>query len=114
MTIAFKDTLNGLAAAPFPRRDILRTMDGGGTWTSLPPFPASVRSLEYIPGTENTYIATSFIDQYLAYTLDGGETWTFAKDVAGFSSVAFINRSCLKFWKEFEKQLQRVKFENPI
>ena len=96
-TLAFSDTLNGLAVVSIqgfsPRFStiILRTADGGQTWTALPPFVKPIFSLEYVPGTENTFIAGGRADQFLAYTLDGGETWIFAPDIAPFDGIDFVS-----------------------
>lgn len=95
-TLAFRDTLYGLATAPldenfdsqFPA-PLLRTSDGGETWETLPPFPNPVRALAFVPGTENTFTAASFSDQYFAYSLNGGESWVFAEDIHPYRAIAF-------------------------
>ncbi|MEM6631255.1 MAG: YCF48-related protein [Bacteroidota bacterium] len=98
-TLAFKDSLNGMAALDLPGFSfpftlmIAQTSDGGNTWSLLPPFAARVSSLEYIPGTENSYMASGRFAQFAAYTNDGGNSWVYLPDVAEFDGIDFINPS---------------------
>ena len=97
-SIAFSDSLNGLATVPrnnnfvfklFPSI-ILRTSDGGRSWNSIP-FIRPLHNLTFIPGTDQGFVATTFEDQFLAYTLDGGESWTLTDQVAQFGPINFLD-----------------------
>ena len=103
-TIAFKDTLNGLALSPYFFNsgfnvpiDVLRTVDGGQTWENLNDGPSAFQyydltNLAYVPNTANTYVATSnFWDNLAMYTLDGGVTWAVFPDVVPFGAIDFLN-----------------------
>lgn len=88
--IAFKDALNGLAVSPFDQNNnsvstLIQTNDGGATWTEVD-FPLSngviqLYTIEYIPGTEGSYIVSNgdlqiAPDQvFFAFTNDDGATW---------------------------------------
>ncbi|MEM7510808.1 MAG: T9SS type A sorting domain-containing protein, partial [Bacteroidota bacterium] len=97
-TLAFQDEDNGIAGIPFntqtgPRfvENLFRTTDGGDTWEALPPFLNYHTVIEYVPGTESTYIIGSDWDQYLAYTTDGGDSWITFRDIGSFDAIDFAN-----------------------
>ena len=99
LTIAFKDSLSGMAALSRPGFNppfsvtIMKTSDGGLTWTPLPPFVAPITSLEYIEGSENSFMAGGRFAQFAAYTQDGGNTWVYIPDVGLFDGIDFISPS---------------------
>ena len=77
-SIAFKDARNGVAVI-YPRGSSFTT-DGGETWSSYQAFPFTyeVAQVEYIPGTEGTYIAGNGslqVQSRLCVTHDGGSSW---------------------------------------
>ncbi|NBC09070.1 MAG: T9SS type A sorting domain-containing protein [Bacteroidetes bacterium] len=77
-SIAFKDAQNGVAVI-FPKGSSVTT-DGGETWSSYQPFPFEYRvaQVEYIPGSEGTYLAgNGFLgnSDTLGVSYDDGMTW---------------------------------------
>jgi hypothetical protein len=88
-SVAFKDSLNGFAVNVFGRTPgvsrLAATTDGGVTWTmrNRPFSSPSMTYISYVPGTEGTYIVTSWANIGLdvatlpgsAITMDGGDTW---------------------------------------
>jgi len=99
-SISFRDSLNGLAVSgqnqfggpAFAR--FYSTSDGGLTWQLLPPFPFPYfsSSVQYVPGSENSYVATSgFFDYATFITHDGGNTWEILDDVHAFGAIAFLS-----------------------
>lgn len=82
LSVAFKDTLNGMANAYTTQRNIITTKDGGKTWQRLSGNINSVGviNLAYVPGTDNTYIGGPDIyepigNRISAYTTDFGNSW---------------------------------------
>jgi len=93
-SLAFKDTLNGLAIGS--QRTLFRTEDGGKTWVISPStgFPYALQSIAFVPGTKNSYIATStFTDFAMIYTNDGGATWQEIPDVNALGVIEFSSPS---------------------
>src|SRR5262245_57676850 len=107
--IAFWDPRNGVAFSdPVDGKlVIIRTTDGGATWTEVPPsaipaavngeaaFAASGTSI-VVQGTRNAWIGTGGGAARVFRTTDGGMTWTVAPtpiisggSAAGIFSVAF-------------------------
>lgn len=76
-SIAFEDDQNGIAVSFSPPK-AAKTTDGGITWNALSiPTSVSLGGIEYIPGTENTYLTN---DGYqgsskMLLTQDGGNNW---------------------------------------
>jgi len=76
--LAFKDEMNGVAGI-YPKFVSL-TEDGGETWnfTSGISFPFEIGQMEYVPGTNGTYLAgNGFLDNSsaLGISYDDGTTW---------------------------------------
>lgn len=83
LSVAFKDTLNGIADAYTTARNLITTQDGGQTWQNLPANinTVGVINLTYVPGTDNTYIGGPDIyepaaNRKSAYTTNFGNNWT--------------------------------------
>ncbi len=82
--VAFADEMNGIAVSPAfssgaaAPNMAFRTSDGGATWEEIT-IPANpiAGSLEYVPGTEGTYLFSNVIfgETNIAYTHDSGDTW---------------------------------------
>lgn len=85
--IAFKDALNGLAISPgnfgTSENVLIQTNDGGETWSEID-FSTTLgvmqlSTIEYIPGTEGSYIISNgdldFDASFFAFTNDDGATW---------------------------------------
>jgi photosystem II stability/assembly factor-like uncharacterized protein len=80
-SIAFKDSLNGIVTTYQPS-NLARTTDGGLTWTpiSYPGQPVSLQ-IEYVPGTEGTYIIHNTysggvnLPADFAISYDDGDNW---------------------------------------
>lgn len=72
------------------------TADGGATWDTLVPTGNFYRyQLCYVPGTPNTFIATSpYATRGVSYSHDGGKTWTDFTDTAYLQPVG-SNIQCL-------------------
>lgn len=99
-SVAFRDTLNGMAVSLKSGGATTRlvTNDGGQTWTSLP-FNANsgtIGNVAYIPGTAETYIGGSAYNEPLnsrisAYTTDSGKNWKKINNGICFAAFAFLN-----------------------
>lgn len=91
--VAFQNESTGLAMAPEASNNIAKTTDGGATWNTLstPPLGAV---LAYVPGTDSTYMITSFglEPSGSAYSFDGGESWTISDDLH-LNKAFFVNPS---------------------
>lgn len=92
-SLAFKDELNGLAARLFPN-EAFRTSDGGETWTPIGiPDATFAAAIEYIPGTEGTYLVhngTAPVNNATMFlTFDSGNTWE--------EFTSNVNLDCLQF-----------------
>ena len=114
-TLAFEDSLNGMAvlsvqgfSPPFSTT-ILRTEDGGASWSPLPPFVKPVTSISFIPGTESSYMVSGRADQFAAYTTDGGDSWVYVPDVHTYDGIDFLNPSTgYVFNKSFQTDIRPV------
>ncbi|MEZ4933199.1 MAG: YCF48-related protein [Saprospiraceae bacterium] len=82
--VAFEDEMNGIAVSPaFSSGSAapnlaFRTSDGGTTWEEITvPANPIAGALEYVPGTEGTYLFSNVIfgETDIAYTHDSGDTW---------------------------------------
>lgn len=81
ISVAFKDSKNGIAGGDGPRQGF-RTQDGGATWEKIT-LPSSIAyyQIEYVPGTAGVYFlayeASPFFLNNIqhAYTLNNGDNW---------------------------------------
>ncbi|MCB9284178.1 MAG: right-handed parallel beta-helix repeat-containing protein [Lewinellaceae bacterium] len=107
-SIAFKDAQNGIAISSsdfgvfLDTVILMRTSDGGATWELLPPPPFShLTCIEYVPGTDNTYVGVSgtttdgmegypSFDPISVFTTDGGWTWHVI-DYNGYNALVFLD-----------------------
>jgi hypothetical protein len=59
--------------------DIMRTTDGGVTWTPVANYTGNfyTSDIKYVPGTGNTYVSTGAATgaQGSSYSINGGQTW---------------------------------------
>ncbi|MEM6262210.1 MAG: YCF48-related protein [Bacteroidota bacterium] len=97
LSVAFKDTLNGIISnsATLPST-LATTKDGGETWTTRASFPLlPIRNLEFVPNTDSTLVATSGLTQsrnrLLAFSTDFGGRWQLFNNLLPFGSIAFIS-----------------------
>ena len=99
-TIAFADTLNGMAllatynwATQVNSNQFFRTSDGGATWTafvpngSMPQFNAIIP----VPGAPQTFVGQGKEIPASAVSTDFGESWTTIDDRYGYSCTAFLS-----------------------
>ncbi len=98
LSVAFKDTLNGMANAYTTQRNLITTKDGGKTWQRLPGNINSVGVviLAYVPGTDNTYIGGPDIyepagNRISAYTTDFGNGWRKISTGPVFGAFQFLS-----------------------
>jgi photosystem II stability/assembly factor-like uncharacterized protein len=98
-SVAFRDTLNGMAVAERSGAHFrLVTKDGGQTWTTLSGNlnATNIHNLAYVPGTAGTYIGGSAYAGVVsartsAYTTDSGETWKKINSGINFAAFTFLN-----------------------
>lgn len=86
-SIAMRDSLNGLAVEIgtfdtrlyFDSTTVFRTRDGGETWEIQATLADSftIAQIEYVEGSENSYVGTSYYNASTSYTNDGGLSWAF-------------------------------------
>lgn len=98
LSVAFTDTLNGLAVDASQLSSVFaRTRDGGETWETVATDSlVSLAHLEYIPGTDSMIVGGS--DYYYpvelrmsAFSIDYGKTWQIINDSIDFGSIDFIS-----------------------
>lgn len=107
-SLDFKDAHNGIAVACMGNdgvwlnpAQLFATSDGGATWEPFPPPPFShLICVEYVPGTENTYVGVSgtfsgdpgipSAAPISAFTTDGGYNWHLV-DYHGYNAVSFLD-----------------------
>ena len=77
---------------------ICESFDGGLTWTPVTPAgPVYGTDLQYIPGTENTWVSSGGATNIGAsYSFDGGHTWSDFQGTQGarYLQMAWINNHC--------------------
>ena len=103
-SIAFRDSLNGIAvAADSYDSPFSITNDGGETWNTLISYPGlAIKHLEYVPGTERFLIGTSgntgsSFNRVSAYSNDFGVNWTVIDNVTPSGFYKFIPFGPIKF-----------------
>jgi predicted outer membrane repeat protein len=92
--IAFEDAQSGVVVGVQPNR-AARTEDGGATWTeiSIPTTPQA-GLIEYIPGTEDTYVILpgAFLGgSRMGISRDGGTSWTSPNIPNAIKCLQFIS-----------------------
>jgi photosystem II stability/assembly factor-like uncharacterized protein len=96
----FRDGSHGLAMDELSGTGLLcETSDGGTTWTQVNyAGPLYGYELDYVPGTPNTYVKSSYIGANLgaAYSFDGGHSWTEFIGTNGikYFQMAWVNDHC--------------------
>ncbi len=92
-SIAFENSLNGIAVTFQPNK-ASRTTDGGETWTEIT-IPTSPRlgAIEFIEGTENTYLTNDGFQESsnMLLTTDGGMTWETLSNPPSMDCMQFIS-----------------------
>ncbi len=92
-SIAFENSLNGIAVT-FQPNNAARTIDGGETWSAIS-IPTSPRlgAIEYIEGTENTYLTNDGFQESsnMLLTTDGGTTWETVSNPPSMDCMQFIS-----------------------
>lgn len=98
LSVAFTDTLNGLAVdVNQPSSVFVRTRDGGETWESVETDSlVYLANLEYVPGSDSMIIGASdfFYPEELrmsALSIDYGKSWQIINDSIDFGSLDFIS-----------------------
>ncbi len=91
-SVAFKDAMNGMVVSFVPQQGAITT-NGGSSWTVIEmPETPNARCVQYIPGTENTYILTDGYEGNspdISITFDGGQSWETLSGNPGFNCVSF-------------------------
>ena len=94
----FKDAMNGIAYRSYLDLGIEPvinvTSDGGQTWTSVTVNGDMYgRYFDYIPGTDNTYISSSFAtgQSGVSYSTDGGYNWITLSTGYPFQAMAWLD-----------------------
>jgi photosystem II stability/assembly factor-like uncharacterized protein len=93
-SIAFENSLNGIAVTYQPNR-AARTTDGGETWAVMA-IPSSPRlgAIEYIEGTEDTYLIHGgflYTSGSMLLTTNGGTTWQTVFNPPSMNCMQFIS-----------------------
>ena len=92
-SVTFRDSQTGLALTANPLR-IAKTVDGGSTWTLLPlSFPSNFwgRQVEYIPGTQRTWLIPTTSTKYIV-SYNDGETWDVHDSNVDVNAARFLDR----------------------
>lgn len=94
-SIAFEDSKRGIAVTFKPNK-AARTEDGGETWEEIeiPGYP-SIGAIEYVEGTENTYITNDgYLDtEFMLLSEDGGKNWDMIPSLPSVMCMQFISPS---------------------
>lgn len=96
LSVAFRDTLNGIA------HDVVNashasTTDGGESWNTITPGPGiSISNIAFVPGTDSVLIGTSDVytpvnNQVSAYSTDFGKNWEIINSGIAFGGVEFLS-----------------------
>ncbi len=94
--LAFRDADNGIATNGSPgtaTTDIIRTTDGGATWTQVATNTANIltKVLSAVPGADSTYFLSSpQLGGGTAFSLDNGDSWAPVDNLI-HSDVEFVN-----------------------
>ncbi len=98
-SVAFRDSLNGLAISSFNSdfsfvsdTRIARTTDGGITWELLPTLSSHrLLNIAFVPVTENSYIGAAPITNASFFSNDGGETWELIDNMIPGGAIDFVS-----------------------
>ncbi len=98
LSVAFRDTLNGVAvnASSTVNTSFAETTDGGETWENITPSPGlAIRNIAYVPGTDGVLIgtsdnATSVNNRVSAYSIDFGKNWQIINTGVSFGGTEFL------------------------
>jgi photosystem II stability/assembly factor-like uncharacterized protein len=92
-SIAFKDTLNGLAINTASSTGFSRTTDGGETWSNATShLGVSISNIEYIPNTAGSFVGVSVFfnnPRKSVYSTDFGESWETITTNIPYNSIDF-------------------------
>ena len=92
-SIAFENSLNGIAVTFQPNK-ASKTNDGGETWTEITvPTSPRIGAIEFIEGTENTYLTNDGYQESstMLLTKDGGMTWESVSNPPSMDCMQFLS-----------------------
>ncbi len=92
-SIAFENSLRGIAVTFQPNK-AARTIDGGETWTEITiPISPRLGAIEFIEGTENTYLTNDgfMTSGNMLLTTDGGTTWQTVSYPPSMTCMQFVS-----------------------
>jgi len=99
-TLAFKDSLNGIAVNSGGTSSTYNlTTDGGLTWVNQPSStPIAINIIEFIPGSNETLIGFSdwwkpYNNRRAAFSTDFGKTWNVFNSFIPFGGVEFVDQT---------------------
>lgn len=92
-SVAFQNDSIGLLTGKSPSY-LAQTTDGGQNWVTLTPNVSfSANNIEYVPNTDNTYVAidASGTNPILWVTKNGGQTWTNDLNPPSMGTIQFLS-----------------------
>lgn len=93
-SVAFRDALHGMVVSFQPGQAAV-TVNGGSSWTEITaPETPTARCVQYIPGTEGTYVVTDGYEgnsDEIAITFDHGQTWESWAGNPGMNCIRFTS-----------------------
>lgn len=110
-SIAMKDSLNGLAVETglyntslyYDSTTVYQTQDGGESWEVLTTLSDdfTILQIEYVEGSEASYVGASGYNASTSFSNDDGESWTFIDEHFFSDVVRFYDNQtgwCAKGW----------------
>jgi photosystem II stability/assembly factor-like uncharacterized protein len=87
------DVTNWTSPGPPYYYKLMKTTDGGGTWTEMNfPLSLSVATICSVPGTAQGYVVTAPLDTVgSAFSIDGGNTWELLDSTLGLWDPRFAS-----------------------